>query len=139
MKILIISIDKGLLGRDQLGDVVKRHQKYSEFTERLDVVVFSRPGYEPNVVSDRMTVYPTNSKNRLSYLFDGLRLGKKLFLANHYDLIITQEPFVTALVGYRLKKKFKARLLIHFHGDFWNNSNWLKESRFNFIFLAISK
>lgn len=135
----MLSIDKGLLGKGQLGDVVERHRRYGELVDKLDIIVFCRPGFSENQISDKLTVFPTNSKSRLNYFFDGLGLAKNLFAKNQYDLIVTQEPFITGLVGYFFKKRFKSKLLIHFHGDFWQNPNWLKEHWLNFIFLLISK
>ena len=141
MKILMISIDKGLLGdqfKKQLGDTVERHIKYGEHIDQLDIVVFSPPGFKKFQLSEKVTAYPTNSKNKAKYFFDGLKIGQKLFKKNSYDLIITQEPFVTGLVGVNLKKKFGAKILVHFHGDFWQNSRWLQENKLNRLFLAMS-
>lgn len=141
MKVLMISIDKGLLGRGQLGDVVERHAAYGQQVDSLDIIIFSLPGFNQNKISDKVTAYPTNSSSKLKYFFDGLKIGKKLFgeKGNKYDLIVTQDPFLTGLVGLKLKKEFRAKLLVHFHGDFWDNPNWLKEHPLNFLFLKISK
>lgn len=139
MKVLMISIDKGLLGRGQLGDVLERHKKYGEFCERLDIVILSPRGFQQHQISDKTTSYPTNSKNKSFYFFNGLGLAKKLFKENGYDLIVCQEPFISGLIGYCLKRKFSSKLLIHFHGDFWDNPNWLKEKKINWLFLWLSK
>ena len=125
MKILMLSIDKGLLGQGQLGDVVERHKKYSEFCDKLDIIVFNKLSFprkrESSVsvkLSEKVTSYPTNSKSKLFYYFDVLKFGKKLFQKNYYDLIVCQDPFLTGLIGLKLKNKFGSKLLIHFHGDF---------------------
>ncbi|MFA5029358.1 MAG: glycosyltransferase family 4 protein [Patescibacteria group bacterium] len=118
MKVLMISIDKGLLGRGQLGDVVERHRRYGEFCERLDIIVLSQPGFVNYQISDKVMVYPTNSKKKWKYFFDAKRIGRGLFRQTSYDLVVTQEPFLTGLVGVGLKKKFSSKLLVHFHGDF---------------------
>jgi len=118
MQVLMISIDKGLLGRGQLGDVVERHKKYGQRVERLDIIVFCKKGFSPYKISDKVIAYPTNSFSRLKYYGDAKKIGKKLFAENKYDLIVTQEPFLTGLAGVKLKKKFGAKLLVHFHGDF---------------------
>lgn len=119
MKVLMISIDKGLLGQGQLGDVVERHKKYGEFCERLDIIVLCKKrGYKINKISNKVTVYPTNSINIWHYYFRGLKLGKKLSIKNDYDLIVCQDPFITGLIGLKLKKKYGTKLLIHFHGDY---------------------
>ena len=139
MKILMISIDKGLLGRGQLGDVLDRHKKYGEHCERLDIIVLSSVGYENYQLSNKVTAYPTNSKKKWQYYYDAMKIGKELFGRYKYDLIVTQEPFITGLIGCQLKKKFGTKLLIHFHGDFWNNPSWLKERSRNRLLLWLSK
>lgn len=141
MKILMISIDKGLVGKNQLGDVIERHRKYGEFCERLDIIVYNhkKDKLSEFTISDNVTGYPTNSISKLFFCCNAKKIGKKLFKENKYDLIVTQDPFMTGLVGYKLKKKFKSKLLVHFHGDFWDNPKWLKEKWFNFILLWLSK
>lgn len=133
MKVLIISIDKGLLGRDELGDVMARHAQYGQFVEKIDIIVFSPKGYSSNQIAENVKAYPTNSDNKMEYFFDAYKIGKKLFQTNNYDLIITQDPFVTGIVGWRLKRKFKSKLLVHLHGDFWQNQNWLSERKLNYL------
>lgn len=139
MKVLIISIDKGLLGQGQLGDVVERHKKYGEFCDRLDIIVLSKKIFKEYKISDKVTAYPTNSRYKLKYGCNAYKIGKKLFKGNKYDLIITQTPFIDGWIGLRLKKKFKTKLLVHFHGDFWGNKNWLKENKINYWLLLLSK
>ncbi|MFA5022552.1 MAG: glycosyltransferase family 4 protein [Patescibacteria group bacterium] len=125
MKVLMISIDKGLLGKGQLGDVVERHQEYARNVSQLDIIVFCSKGFEPYKISPNSTAYPTNSSRKLRYACDAKKIGKKLFKENQYDLIVTQEPFLTGLVGVCLKKKFGAKLLVHLHGDFKGLFFWL--------------
>ena len=128
MKILMLSLDKTLLGANggglpaQAGDAQERHRRYGEFVEKLDVIVFSRDGFKTNKISENVTAFPTNSFSKFNYIFDAYKIGKQLFRQNNYDLIDTQDPFFTGLVGYWLKKKFKKSLEIHFHGDFWGNA-----------------
>lgn len=139
MKVLMISLDKGLLGKGELGDVTSRHQEYGKHIEKLDIVVFSRAGFEINKISENVIAYPSNSKTKFGYLFDTCKIGRKLFKENKYQLVVTQAPFISGLVGYRLAKKFKAKLLIHFHGDYVKNKEWLKEKWYNFLMVLISK
>ena len=135
----MISIDKGLLGKGQLGDVVERHKEYGKHVDQLDIIVFSRKGFEKYQISENVMAYPTNSCCKLKYPGDAKKLGRKLFKESRYDLIVTQDPFLTGWVGRYLKRKLKAKLLVHFHGDFWQNKNWLEESSLNWLFLLISK
>src|SRR3989338_42357 len=100
MKVLMISLDKGLLGKGQLGDV------------------FSRHGFNFNQISPTVFAYPTNSANKFLYLVDAYKIGCRLFKKDNYQLVVTQAPFITGLAGRFLAKKFKAKLLVHYHGDY---------------------
>ncbi|MBU1164154.1 glycosyltransferase family 4 protein [Patescibacteria group bacterium] len=139
MQVLMISLDKGLLGKGQLGDVVSRHQEYGQHVEKLDIIVFSKKGYEKYQLSENVHSIPTNSKTKLCYFCNSYKIGKGLFKNSKYDLIVCQTPFIAGLVGYRLAKKFKAKLLVHFHGDFVDNKEWLKEKWYNIFLLSIAK
>lgn len=119
MRVLMISLDKGLVGGRPLGDVIERHKKYGEFVDKLDIIVMSRPGFRPMALSKKVQTYPTNSRLWFfSYVAGALKIGRRLFKNTAYDLIVTQDPFQTGKAGYRLKKEFGAKFLVHFHGDF---------------------
>jgi len=139
MRVLMISLDKTLLGVDYSGDVLERHQKYAQGVDKLEIIVFSKKGFKKRKIDDRLTIYPTNSSNKLAYLFDAFNIAKDIYWPDGFDLIVTQDPFLTGWTGWVLKKRFKAPLLVHFHGDFWQNKYWLKERWFNPIFLFLSK
>lgn len=138
MNILVISLDKGLLGRGQLGDVIERHREYGKHVESLDIIVFSKSGYSPYAISENVSAFPTNSFFKFLYIKDAMKIARSLFKIKHYDLIITQDPFITATVGIKLKKIFKTKLLVHFHGDFLDNGSFLREDWRNkyLVFLA---
>lgn len=136
MKILMISIDKGLLGQGQLGDVVERHKKYGSFCDRLDIIVLSKRGFNKKQISDRVTIYPTNSSTRWGYFSDVCKIGKKLFSQTKYDLIVSE--FFGSLPAYKLKKKYKTKLLLNLHGDFFNNKQGLEGLWTNYVLLLIN-
>lgn len=139
MNVLMISIDRGLLGGHALGDVVKRHADYGRYVDRLDIIVFTRQGFSSYQIAANVNSFPTNSKNPWHYVGDGMLMGGKLFKEQRYDLIVCQDPFLTGFLGARLKKKFGPKLLVHFHGDFWKNPLWLREHKTNYILLALSR
>lgn len=139
VKVLMISIDKGLLGKNPLGDVITRHGEYGKYVDQMDIVVFSGAGTQDYKISDNVSAFATNSKSKFSYYADGLKIAKNLAGKNNYDLVITMEPFLTGLVGKKIKQNFGTKLLVHFHGDFWKNPAWLWSSPLNFIFLIISQ
>lgn len=137
MKILMLSIDKGLLGKNPMGDVIERHKKYGEFCEQLDIVVFSKVHYEKQKLSNNVFVYSTNSLTRYNFFFDAYKIGKKLFKENYYQLIIGD--FFSGLSAWWLKKKFKSKLLLTLHGDFWHNKAGLQSLWHNYFLLFFNK
>jgi len=140
MKILMISTDRALLGEEvSTGDAVKRHRDYGKLVERLDIIVFCGIGYQTKELSSNVFCYPTNSPSKFFYIGNSLTIAEQLNKENKYDLIVCQDPFFTGFAGLRIKKKYGPKLLVHFHGDFWQNKYWLKENFFRYGLLAISK
>lgn len=127
MRVLMISIDRTLLGANS-GDSFERHKEYAERIGQLDIIVFSKKGFK-KTTGGSLTVYPTNSTTKLNYIWDTFQIAKNICFPNKFDLIVCQDPFLTGLVGWLLKKRFKIPLLIHFHGDFWENRYWLSKPK----------
>lgn len=139
MKIIMLSLDKTFLGADYSGDAIERHQEYAQRAGFLDIIVFSKAGFANKKIDERLMIYPTNSRFKINYIFDTLKTAQEIYQKNKFDLIVTQDPFLTGLAGWLIKRKFKIPLLIHFHGDFWQNRYWLKEKWFNRLLLILSK
>jgi len=135
----MISLDRTLLDADYSGDALERHQKYAQQAGCLDIIVFSKRGFKKRKISSQLTIYPTNSPFKINYLFNAYNIAKNIYWPDRFDLIVTQDPFLTGLTGWLIKKRFKIPLLVHSHGDFWQNRYWLKERWFNPIFLFLSK
>lgn len=141
-KILTISWDPTLaMAKPTFGDVQRRNIEYGKYVEAIQSITYSSKnlGLKQKQLSENVFVYPTNSANRVTFLFKAWKIAKGICLKQKIDLVLTQDPFLTGLVGSWIKKKFGCRLLIHFHGDFFKNPLWLKEHWWNFIFLLISK
>lgn len=133
----MIGLDRNLFRADSIGDVIERHKKYAQYVDRLDMIIFSKKGLVERKINAKLNVYPTNSLFKIFYAWDAYKVTRPLV---HPDtLIICQDPFLTALTGWFLKRKFKTPLLIHFHGDFWQNPYWLQEKWYNLILLLLSK
>jgi glycosyltransferase involved in cell wall biosynthesis len=67
-------------------------------------------------------LYPTNSLNRITFLFDAYALGKKIIFENNFtkgqSVITVQDPMT--IVGYALSKKFCFPLQIQIHTDIFS-------------------
>lgn len=127
-RVLMVSLDQGLLGIKRSGDVVERHAGYGGAVERLDILVFA-PGDHSFQVAGNVMAYSTNSRRAVGDILQGYRIGSRLFERNHYDLIVTQDPMITGVLGWLLKYKHGAKLLVHLHGDFLGGGAWYTRTR----------
>jgi glycosyltransferase involved in cell wall biosynthesis len=99
----------------------------------LHIIVFALEnlGLQPIQLSQNVWVYPTSSKDRISYLADAMDIGVGILSSIYFgqSVIITQDPFETALIGLRLKWRFKVPLQIQIHTDLFSsyfyNLSWL--------------
>lgn len=126
-RVLMISLDKGLLGIKRSGDVVARHEGYGRPIDRLDIIVFANSGGAFRI-SDNVTSYSTRSSGLLGNLWNAYRVGRRLFRQLPYDLIVTQDPMFTGLAGWLLKLRYRAKLLVHLHGDFLGRGTWYRNT-----------
>jgi glycosyltransferase involved in cell wall biosynthesis len=70
---------------------------------------------------------------------DAYRIVSKIFKKERIDLITTQDPYLTGLVGYMLKRKYGVPLIIQMHGEELDNKFWLQERRINLFFNILGK
>ncbi|MBI5765898.1 glycosyltransferase family 4 protein, partial [Candidatus Falkowbacteria bacterium] len=141
LNVVNIGIDKTLVGGPRLGDAIERHRHYGEFLDQLDIIVYANKneGLKEFKISKNVIGHPTNSSSKLMFYFDSIKIFKKINQAHKIDIVVCQDPFIPALIGWRLKRKYGCKLQINFHGDFWDNPSWLKERKINRFFLWISK
>lgn len=131
LTLLSLSASDDLLRKPTSSEVVRRHLEYADEVGHLHVVCYSllSHGCEAKRLSARLTVYPTRSPRRFSYLRDALRLGGELCSKRSVDLITTQDPFATGLVGAVLRSRFAIPLLVNLHSDFFGSRQWLLQRR----------
>ncbi|MCX6701663.1 MAG: glycosyltransferase [Candidatus Zambryskibacteria bacterium] len=140
MKIISIGTDRRLF--EDGSAVLARNVEYASKMEELHIIVFSlkKLGLEPKSI-DNLYFYPTNSTTRLGYIFDAIKLGKKIILENKLvtgsSVISTQDPFETGMVGYFLRRKFNFPLQLQIHTDFL--SPYFKNSFLNMVRVRIAK
>jgi len=135
MKVLSIGSDRKLF--EEKSDVHRRIIEYGTLVEALHVVVFAPKSLDLEVknISSNVWVYPTNSRSKLFYIFDAVKIGKKI-LATSYKLpqvseqsslrgrqatswlVTAQDPFESGLVGWFIARKMKTRLQLQVHTDF---------------------
>lgn len=140
MNVLMISLDSTLaMDKDKvIGDSQDRHILYGKYLTNLFIVVYSKREQRLTTkrLSENVVVYPTSSRKGF-FVWDAYKISKRICRENKIDVITTQDPLSTGLVGYLLKRKLKIPLNVQLHGDYLNNDFWLKESILN-RFLNIS-
>lgn len=124
MNILMLGVgDAGL--DDPQSEPVRRHLEYAQRAEgHIDIVVDS-----PSAgISEHgaLTVYRTGV-GRQGYLSAALRLSRDLCRRRMPDLITSQDPFATALVGLRLRNMLHRPLLIQNHSSVLFNKYWIAD------------
>jgi len=120
MKVLMISTDNTLLGQKGIGDAIERHQEYAKQVERLDILVLAKKKQAAKQIASNFLAEPI-------YFWGHKKKAEEFWKKYQYNLIVCQDPFITGSLGVYLKNKFKVKLIIHFHGDFFDNPYWLKE------------
>ena len=130
MHILMFSYDRTLVEGEQVGDTLLRHKHYSEYLEKLDIVVPapSKTRRSEIKVSDKLTIYPSYGPRVLSWLRAYLK-ARKICEQSTVDIVVTQDPLLGVL-GVLLKRKFGCKLFINTFGtemfsDWWLQWRWL--------------
>lgn len=125
MKIISISTDRKVF--EMNSAIRERIIEYGKLFDELSVIVFTLSSHEyesSEKISSNVTVYPTNSSNKLSYISDAYRMGKVLIVksksAEQKSVISVQDPFETGIVGMLLKLSYGLPLQIQVHTDFFN-------------------
>ena len=77
MRVLMISLDRGLFGGGASGDVVARHKQYADAAGELDVIVFAPPKYEEKIWAENLRVIPTRSE-KLAHFRKAQEMAEKL-------------------------------------------------------------
>jgi len=128
MKILSISLEKKLF-----LDGSKPQQRvlgYAHLFERFDLIVLTSHGYK-SFEFENMFIAPTNSFSKLCYLVNAYFLGKKMIKKYKHDIVSAQDPFEMGFISWLLAKKYKLKLQIQIHGDYFGSLYWRNESLLN--------
>lgn len=125
-KILMISLGDEML-RHPSGNAARRHQEYAkEFGGKIDIITRSKQ-QNCQVLDERVTIYPTGRIDYIGYFFYALVIAVKLYKTEQPDLITSQDPFGTAIIGILLKWWMRKPLLIQNHSSFIDNTDWIAE------------
>jgi len=122
MKILFIGTDRQFFTEGT--EARRRMESYTGLADELHVIVFAKKklGFKQSVLVKNIILYPTNSRTKLGYLLDAIRIGRRL---DDVSLVSVQDPFECALVGMTLALLLHTKLHIQMHIDAF--SEYFKE------------
>ncbi|TSC67769.1 MAG: hypothetical protein CEO19_38, partial [Parcubacteria group bacterium Gr01-1014_73] len=112
-KLLMISTDRKIFKE---GSAVRvRMVEYGKIYNELHIIIFAKKKFTTQI-SKNVWIYPTNSLAKFFYVFDAIKIGKKILHSEGYK-ITCQDPFECGFVGWRLARKFKIPLELQIHTD----------------------
>lgn len=142
--VLTIGLDDTLFADESTarGDAAARQRRYAGRVGRLDIVVFTRSGdrLARRELAANVAVYPTASQHPLFYMPDALRVSEQVRKERGpVDVVATQDPFLTGLAGYLLKRRWGVGLNVQLFSSFFDNPQWLAERPVNRLFNVLGK
>ncbi len=134
MKVLNISLDKKIFEKDSV--VRRRQADLASFSEEFHVLALKN-GRDEKILPN-FWIYGLKNKNKISRFFEALKKAGKIIKERKIDLVITQDPFFTGMLGWLLKRKFKIFWQAQIHTDFLSSYFW-RESFLNKIRVILAK
>ncbi len=123
----MISLDTSLVTQPD-GSARQRHLTYAAQAGHLTVIVYTLRGIDTIIqASPELTLVPTNSLHRLAFPLDAVRAAQHALHDQRIDLITTQDPFLTGLIGVWLRSPLRAPLLVQNHSYIFGNAVWRAE------------
>ncbi|MCL6103108.1 MAG: glycosyltransferase family 4 protein [Bacteroidetes bacterium] len=141
MNVLILSKDPTLFesGLEVFGDTRQRHQRYArQLRERfgtgssIRIIGYTpdNPRYQVEHLADGLTLYPTRSIHRFTFLWGVFRQLSAVLRGWKPDLITVQTPWEEGMLGYLLSRLIGAKFFLQIHFDLFSES-WREEHRLN--------
>ncbi len=129
LNVLMVGISDYILTGVSGGDVRERHIEYARRLNHLHMIVYSPRAHDLHTerISENLTVYPTRSLSRATFVWDAFRIAAQICRAQPIDLVTTQDPFATGLVGLMVKRRFGIALDVQSHSSFFDNPVWIAE------------
>lgn len=120
----MISLDKNIL--DKNSAVARRMVEYGKENELFIIIPDAKKVKFD--LSGAVHAETSGGFCKKSQFFKLKKLGDKLIKEKNIEMITTQDPFFTGLVGVWLKKKTGAKLEIQIHGDFFSGDYYRRGS-----------
>jgi len=123
MNALMISLDRALANPD--SDAFRRHKAFAARVDHLTILIPTKKAGAAAIHDGSLTVIPVYAPTPLHLI---RMIGAARAVSAPVDLIITQDMFLSALIGLRLRRTLKAPVLAQSHTAVFDNPAWLAES-----------
>lgn len=136
-RVVSISLDATIATDD--GPSRQRQREYATHFKEYVVVVKTEGGDHDVVEEGPLTLVPTNSRNRYTFVLDAYLAVVKIAESRDVDAITVQNPFVLGALGWVLKQRIGATLHTQVHSDFLNNPDWVQGSHKRRLFGVLGR
>ena len=136
----MISVGEHMLF-DKLSDARDRHIEYGKHLEKLIIFTYSkRKTSIPLTYISKNTAIKPSRFGKWIFPFEALYECILLIKKYKLDVITTQDPFITGLIGVVLKFIFRLPLDIQNHSDFFSSRKFINEKPLQYrVFYHIGK
>jgi len=133
ISVLMISTDPGFFSSEaSTGNVIERHTQYAERIGSLDIIVFGGKVSDSRNINHHLAIHATGVHGARNIL-RARKMARDIIKRKKINLIVTQDPHATGLIGTYVKKRFGIPLIINMHGDYWNNKQWKREQKIHIV------
>jgi glycosyltransferase involved in cell wall biosynthesis len=111
------------------GDTYQRQLKYAGILKTYHLITQTPPdgGTVPLQLAGNFWVYPCGRRGMADYVISAVRTGWHIVQRQGVDVVSTQDPFITGLVGYLIARRFRLPLSLQFASDMVDNPFWIRE------------
>jgi glycosyltransferase involved in cell wall biosynthesis len=135
INVLMISYGSKSFYENRFG-VLDRHIKYASHFNSLTIFLLTKDKTITRFENLNLSIIPVYGKSYIISFFKLLFKGG----INNYNIVTTQDPFITGLTGVFYKKIYGIKLHIQNHSSFIDNKYWIKENFLvNSIFNLLAK
>lgn len=138
MNVLMLSLDRKAF---ENGSAVRaRLARYGAVFSELHIIVYTKrtDGLEETQIAPNVWLRPTQSRTRLGYIPDAIRIGRAIYAQSRFDVISAQDACETGIPAARLAHRFSLPLLLQDHADVFNPA-YIAESFGNRVRASISR
>ena len=103
--------------------VANRQKEYAKLVDELHIVSYTQFGYRVTKLGENAWAYPTNSKRRFSYLWDGYKICRDIvgnLPLGHPGVIVTSQDGITNLLAIILNLRFGFHFEMQVHTDIFS-------------------